>query len=91
MIICDICTGRHHTSACVIARDRVDQCFLGTPDDYTPPLDNVVQLITDHTHRRGDATRRAMPHYGRQPKGVHAPAVARTRREVDGVAAIRLA
>lgn len=43
MIICDICTGRHVTSACIIARDRAQQCVAaGTPDDYAAPRPKLM-------------------------------------------------
>lgn len=38
MSICEICTGRHETSACVIALERVRQCSEWMPGDYIAPL-----------------------------------------------------
>lgn len=63
--------------------------MAGTPDDYRPLPDNVVELVTAHTHRRGDATRRAMHHWGHPNRGADAPRTARTRRD-EGARVVRL-
>jgi hypothetical protein len=50
MTVCEICTGRHLTSACVIARARVDECVMGgTPDDWRPS--NVIVLDIERIRR----------------------------------------
>lgn len=66
MIICDICTGRHLTAACVIARANIDACLSGTPDDYTP-IAGVVSLDVERQRRSGlspeeNSARRALRH-----------------------------
>lgn len=53
MIICDICTGRHLTSACVIARAHVEACRIGTVDDYVkPPVHLFVAPVFDELAAR---------------------------------------
>lgn len=61
--ICDLCTGRHLTSACVIGRDAITQCFA-TPILFVEPVaaptetvlidgSNVIPMFTDrHNHLR---------------------------------------
>ena len=44
---CEICTGRHLTACCVIARDRVAECFTGTVDDFDPSAFVPPQHETD--------------------------------------------
>lgn len=46
MIICDICTGRHLTSACVIGHDHITAVLTsGTPDDFDPASFTVERTI----------------------------------------------
>lgn len=47
MIVCDLCSGRHHTSVCAIGQASIEACLSGTPDDYhsdRKPLPPVVAL-----------------------------------------------
>lgn len=81
MIICDLCTGRHLTSTCVIGQYRITQCFA-TPVVHLEPVaaptemvlidgSNVIPMFTDrHNHLR-----RAWPtdfrhRLGRSPEGI---------------------
>lgn len=67
MTCCEVCTGRHLTSACVIARRWVDECAMGTPDEYhvpivplNPPIDELAArrwAIKMEQDRRSSASR----------------------------------
>lgn len=57
-ICCEVCSGRHLTSACVIARAYVQQCFQGTPDEPRPLPKNVIH-IDDVRVRRSEFTAEA--------------------------------
>jgi hypothetical protein len=61
MDACEICSGRHLTSCCVIAKDFVDQCFaparIAAPVPLQPPTD-VTELF-EFRRRRNDAQRAA--------------------------------
>jgi hypothetical protein len=59
--ICDICTGRHETHACVIARARIEECLASTPSEPVELPHNVIPLPMFR-----DEERRAIRHWHRQ-------------------------
>lgn len=65
MIICSICTGRHETHACVIARSYVAQCFESRePDDFVNEPAKIIPFpkVMHVEHQVGRATRGAHRH-----------------------------
>lgn len=56
MIVCELCSGRHETRRCIKGSGWVEQCMSGTPDDYRPLPDNVIQLVTAYTYRKQTAS-----------------------------------
>lgn len=79
-MICSICTGRHHTSACRVAARYLEQCSQGTPDDYVEPAPPVIETVMAHTYVRERERMAVQRHVQRtQAMGVHATRIGKKR------------
>ena len=77
---CPICTGAHDTSECAKAQHIIrTHTGLQACSPIEPAPNNVVELITEWTHRRQPTGRRALVHHRRQA------------RDHQGVEVLRLA
>lgn len=74
MIICEMCSGRHATSVCVLGKAHIEACFSGTPDDYHPPVRDERAILF--------AERRALAEVAmRQPADRHRKSATQRSRE----------
>lgn len=90
MTACELCSGRHPTNVCALGSEWVEQCLMGTPDEYRPLPDNVVELITAHTHRSGDMTRRRSHHAAELRASTHIGRFSRKSLRGEGISVTRL-